>query len=147
MSRLKPARFFAPFTISVWPKSPLFFDFWLTWKSRKKREQIFKKRQRANRIQILWIVKKTKRRPIIASAIASRLLIKSCIKLEVFSLRWRFSSNLANVPKSFIYWGPHWCLCLKRLFFSLLSTYSFFSYTFLKRKHWFFSWLLAGFLE
>ena len=52
----------------------------LTSKIMKMCEQIFKKRQRPNTIQflwivkILWIVKKTKRRPIIAPAIAVRLL-------------------------------------------------------------------------
>ena len=46
----------------------------LTSKIMKMCEQILKKRQRPNTIQILWIVKKTKRRPIIAPAIAVRLL-------------------------------------------------------------------------
>ena len=45
----------------------------LTLKIMKMCEQIFKKRQRPNKIQILRIVKKTKRRPIIAPAIAVRI--------------------------------------------------------------------------
>ena len=49
----------------------------LTSKIMKMCEQILKKRQRPNTIQILCIVKKTKRWPIIAPAIAVRLLIKT----------------------------------------------------------------------
>ena len=45
----------------------------LTSKIMKMCEQILKKRQRPNTIQILRIVKKTKRRPIIVPAIAVRI--------------------------------------------------------------------------
>ena len=46
----------------------------LTSKIMKMCEQILKKRQCPNTIQVLWILKETKRRPIIAPAIAVRLL-------------------------------------------------------------------------
>ena len=57
----------------------------LTSKIMKMCEQIWKKRQRPNTIQIFWIVKKNKRRPIIAPAIAVRLLTKNLISLREIS--------------------------------------------------------------
>ena len=66
----------------------------LTSKIMKMCEQIFKKRQRLNTIHILWIVK-TKRRPIIAPAIAVRLLIKKRLiiwqKKNFISSNWKVS--------------------------------------------------------
>ena len=56
-SRLKPARFFAHFTSLVWPKITTLIWLLIDIKKPKKREQILKKRQRTNKIQILWIVK------------------------------------------------------------------------------------------
>ena len=71
ISRRKTTRFFAPLPVSAWPKSLLQFDF----KNHENVRTDLKKRQRPNTIQILWIVK-NKRRPIIAPAIAVRLLIR-----------------------------------------------------------------------
>ena len=59
----------------------------LTSKIMKMCEQILKKRQRPNTIQILWIVK-NKRRPIIAPAIAVRLLKKDRFTIIASEFLW-----------------------------------------------------------
>ena len=52
-------------------------------------EQILKKRQRPNTIQILWIVKKTKRRPIIASnRITPTKTKKSLLQNDSRKIKW-----------------------------------------------------------
>ena len=72
-----------------------------------------KKTQRPNTIQILWIVKKTKRRPIIAPAIAVRLLKKTNTftviamnfvqeQLIIFKvLYWSFSANFTFIKSTY----------------------------------------------
>ena len=96
---------FAPLSVSSWPKSLLQFDF-------NNHENVWtdlKKRQLPNTIQILWIVKKNKRRPIIAPAIAVRLRFffkneqayvtkKQELWNEMTCFNWRLFSNQWGLP-------------------------------------------------
>ena len=117
----------------------------LTSKIMKMCEQILKKRQCPNTIQILWIVK-NKRRSMIASAIVLKLLIHtlSSVKKPQFDEK---STKMLYICRKWLYMGQHinmfsMSACeLKRFLFEPLKNISKFSTKFLKLI-WFISRLL-----